>query len=253
MSNEVNALEFAEEGQSSVGIFELPTGYLDDEGKLHKKVSLHEMTGVEEDILASKKTKIDHKLNKIIANCIDSIGDISEKEEIKVIVRKLLLTDRLWLLVRIRILSLGELFSVQAMCPSCEKTSVQSVSLENFKVTGIPDPYKKSWNIKLPKSKKECTIKVMTGEDEVDSEKYSDQDTATAVLLSRIIKLNDSVPTLENLKKLPLADRQYIRKFMKDNDGNIDNMMEMTCPHCQHDFSYEVEIGSSDFFFPSAM
>ena len=250
MSEEISAQDLAEEGRTSVGVFVLPTGYLDSTGNLHREIELREMTGVEEDILSSKKTKVEHKLNKIMWNCVERIGSVVDKEQIREAIQSLIGTDRLWLLVRLRILSLGELFTVNISCPKCEKTSTQTVSLEDFKVTGSPDPMQREWAIDLPKSKKKCIARVLTGNDE-GKDDFADQDAGTAVLLQRIVSINGKKPDLKMVKSLPLSDRQIFRNFIKKYEGDIDNSMEIICPHCQAEFSYDVEIGSTNFFFPS--
>jgi hypothetical protein len=257
MSNQLEMLDMVEEGQSGVCTVELPTGFLDADGKLYKTVHLKEMTGVEEDILASKKMNVTHKISKIIENCVTQIGPYKQSEAgWTQKISELVTTDRLFILIRIRILSLGSTLNFRFECPNedCKKTSPQSVLLEDFKISGLRDPMLREWSGVLPRSKKTFECKVQTGgDDERQSTLLNAEDSFSQVFLMRLSKLGDAAPTLKDIKSLSTFDRQFLRSQLKNNEGEIDNTVEISCPHCETEVKHEMDIGTPDFFFPSEM
>jgi hypothetical protein len=257
MSSQLEMLDMVEEGQSGVCVVELPTGFLDIDGNLHKTVHLKEMTGVEEDILASKRINVTHKISKIIENCVTQIGPYKQGEAgWAQKISELVTTDRLFILIRIRILSLGSILNFKFECPNedCKKISPQSVFLEDFKISGLRDPMIRKWSGVLPRSKKTFECKVQTGgDDEKQSSLLNSEDSFSQVFLMRLSKLNGVEPKLEDIKSLSTYDRQFLRAQLKNNEGEIDNTVEISCPHCETEVKHEMDIGTPDFFFPSEM
>lgn len=248
----------ADTAKSSVGEYELPTGYLDQDGILHTSVMVREITGEEEDILASRKMPMYVRMNRVIENCVLSIG--THKNGIPAwskVIKDLTVTDRLFLLIKIRIVTLGELFSFKAQCPNegCGKYSSQTTSLEEFNIKGLKDPMIRSWKGKLPKSGFTYTSRIQTGADEEKLAKVSgSEDLLSLAMLARLIELNGESPVqLPMVKKLSSMDRQFLRSDFEVHEGEIDNSVQITCPYCGAEFSDEVSIASPSFFSLSAI
>jgi hypothetical protein len=220
---------------------------------LHKEALLQEMTGREEDILSSPKMSAVQKTGQILENCVQSLGTYDHKsEKFKHYVKSLCLNDRLFLLIQIRIISLGKLFDFKITCPHCNKPSNQTVSLEDFKVEGLKDPMMQTWSGVLPKSKKTYKCRIQDGYEEEKQEKNSknENDILSLLIMSRLKELDGKPCTLDTVKKLPMMDRNYLRNEMKKSEGSIDNEVEIACPHCKEEFKTEIDIGSPSFFFP---
>lgn len=251
---ELGMLDMVDGGKSSFSKVTLPTGLLDEEGKLHTDVLLTEMTGCEEDILSSSRMTAVQKTSAILENCTMQIGSIDKSDnKFKHYLKSLCLNDRLFLLIQIRIVSLGKMFDFKITCPLCTKSSNQTVNLDDFKVDGLTDPTKQEWSGILPRSKKKYKCHVQTGYEEEKQEKlkYNDEDLLSLIIMSRLKELDGKEVTLAEVKKLSAMDRKHIRAEMKKAEGSIDNEVEMTCPHCKHEFKSEIDIGSANFFFPS--
>ena len=133
-----------DDAKSSIAEFELPCGYLHTD-KVLDIVELRELTGVEEDILASRKISNDSKLNKVLVNCINILRDkessivIKDKAKLSEIVPKMATGDRLFLLIRLRQVSLGDNFEFQTICPECKKKQNFIVNLNDLKVLKLPE------------------------------------------------------------------------------------------------------------------
>jgi hypothetical protein len=233
----------------------LPTGLLDDDGDLHTEVVFREMGGYEEDILTSR-LPVGKKMNQILENCIQRIGTIDHKHESwGRYVRSLVTTDRLFILIRIRILSLGNLLRFRTTCPDCGKSFTPAVNLEDFHVIGMKRPKDRVWSGEFPRCKLPYKAKVQTGWDEekTENKKFDQKDLASMVLLQRLVEVDGKKPTLELVKSLSLIDRRHLRSELENSEGEIDNKVEMVCPNveCGAEFDSEIEIGNADFFFPS--
>ena len=243
------------EVRPTLGSATLPTGLLDDNGELHTEAVFREMGGHEEDLLPSRMPT-GKKMNQLIENCLVRIGGIDNKHESwGRYVRSLVSADRLFLLVRIRMLSLGKLLRFRTTCPDCGKTFTPAVDLEDFIVKGMENPKERIWAGEFPRSKLSYKAKVTTGWDEekMEGKKIPEKDSFSYVLLSRLVEIDGKKPTMEMVKSLSLIDRRHLRSDLASREGEIDNKVEMLCPNpdCGAEFDSEIEIGSADFFFPS--
>ena len=128
-------------GAISQGTVELPCGYVDDEGKVHDQAMLRELTGAEEDILATPKMSGSEKMTRIIGNCLIKLGDIDKPG--KEIARKLTIGDRAVLLLAMRSVSLGAVYPFRVKCPSCGAGFHTGVRLEEAPVPRA-DPAQRS-------------------------------------------------------------------------------------------------------------
>lgn len=243
---------------SSKSSCELPTGYLDEDGGLHKTAFLKEITGEEEDILTSKKMPVHLRFQKILENCVTQIGPFKQTDKNWTkIIKSLVSTDRTFLVIEIRKVSLGSGFAFKVKCPEedCGVIASQTVSLSDFKFMGMKDPTQRVWKGTLPKSKLSYTARVQTG---VEEEKVSrlgpeqQKDLMSLAMMARIIELGGKQPvTLDMLKRLGLQDRQHLRDDFKAHEGDIDDDVEVPCPSCGVEFKTSIEIGHPSFFFPS--
>ena len=252
----VDKQPMSDEAKPSLDGYQLPTGYLDPEGNLHKDVWVREMTGEEEDILTARKVPVHQRMARILERCTIQVGPYKQDHaNWSNIVKALTVSDRLFLMLRIRIVSLGHLFSFKVTCTdaTCGKLSSQSVSLEDFKIDGMPDPANRVWEGELPKAKVKYKMKVQTGADEQRVAGLANsQNAMTTAMAARLVELNGKAPTPEQIKKLSAMDMNFLRDDMKKHEGNIDSDVDVECPHRGNQFKTEIEIGSANFFFPSA-
>lgn len=228
---------------------DLPTGLLDENGEIHKTCLIREMTGNEEDLIASKSILV--ALQAILEGCVVSIGNITQKHpKWKEHIGKLCYADRFFLVIRIRAASLGRDFSFMTRCPHCAKTSNQTVDLYDFKIEGLKDPINREWEGKLP-SGKPYKAKISTYEDEQKAQRENVDDLLTRELYMRMVSIDSKPVSVNTLKNLSLKDRRYLRADVRAHEGVIDDTVEMVCPHCKGEFRGEIRIADSNFFFPS--
>lgn len=236
---------------------ELPCGYLDSEGKVHSSFIVGEMTGEEEDLLAGQGNVLS-RLNKVILNCLDQLGELVERPKISQAVGKLTAVDRMYLLIAIRRASLGNEFNMEFTCSSCGHKSKASLNLAGLEVTKMEDPTIRSFESNLV-SGKVVHWKVMDGRDEdwLQTMQKKGRDILTMAMLARVTKIDDKEVDRSNvqraseiLKRLTLRERNEIRSLFRGKEGSIDTQVEYECPACSAESNYDLDVGQPSFFFP---
>lgn len=243
----------------------LPCGYLDDKGVVHRDYVVKEMTGEEEDIFAAKGPWVP-RFNRIIANCLESLGSLEKKSFFKAAC-SLTSTDKYLLLIQIRRASIGDFYDVKVECknklPSgtvCGNVINASLNLAKLKVTGMKNPENRKFDDTL-KDGRVVKWHVMgpSDEDFIVKNRKNGEDLLTNALLARIDAIDDFIIDREGklfkakkfLKGLSLRTRQEIRKLFRGKEGEIDTTVEFYCPECGYIWKSELEVASREFFFPS--
>ena len=242
-----------EHPKPSVDGYELPCGYLDGEGNLHTFAVVNEMTGEEEEILGSRNMPVTKKINKILGRLVESIGDINGMN-VERVIPDLTQGDRVFLLLAIRRATLGDEMPFETKCPSCEASNRLTVDLSELETKKMPDPRVRTYDVTLPKSQKKVRMKVLVGrgEDAISKASSRGKDLITTAIFCRVEAIDDQPPTMKDLKKLSLADRNFLRNAWEDHEGGVETDIEVECPACYHDYTTELDISQQGFFNPSA-
>lgn len=245
-----------EEAKSAVDIFELPCGYVDGAGRLHTSVEVREMTGEEEEILAARNAPPLKKFNKVIARCVAGIGDI-HGPALEGVVPELLQGDRMYLMFAIRRVSLGDDMPFEVKCSNeeCGQINRVTVSLAELTIRKMPDPTKRVYETTLPKSKKIVRMFPLNsrGEEAISKASTAKKDIISTAIWARIDSFDGKPCTIEDIKKLALADRNHLKDFWQDFEGGVDTEVDVQCDSCEQEFKTEVQVGSEGFFNPLAI
>jgi len=239
--------------KSSVDAFELPCGYLDADGNLHTSISVREMTGEEEEILAARNMPSSKKINRILARCTESIGPINGNM-VEQVIPELTQGDRIYLLIAIRRASLGDEMPFATKCSSCEQEARFVLDLADLEVKNMPDPTIRTYELTLPKTEKKVVMKVLTGRGEEAISKASTRgkDIITTAIFARVDSIDGKPATIADLKSLPLVDRNFLRDAWEDHEGGVDTEVQLDCPNCGNEYDTELDISQQGFFNPSA-
>lgn len=242
-----------EYAKSSVDAFELPCGHLDSDGNLHTSVMVREMTGEDEEVLAARNMPTSKKLNKILSRCTESIGSF-RGPPINNIVLDLTQGDRIYLLMAIRRASLGNDMPFQTSCPKCKEEARFILDLGDLETKKPKDPKVRVYPLTLPKTGKKVQMRVLTGRGEEAISKAATKgvDIISTAILARMDSINDKPATIDDLKELPLADRNFLKDSWEDYEGGIDTEIQVDCPSCGHAYETELDISQQGFFNPSA-
>jgi hypothetical protein len=238
--------------KSSLGVFDLPCGLLQPDGTLVKSVKVREITGVEEDMLASKKTAPTKKMGELLAGCTLAVGDVIDPPEVRKAVSQLLVGDRVFLLLAIRRVSLGDIYPFKEKCPECGVITLYDIDLSTLEVKSMPDPAKRSYETVTDKGTKVRWHPMDGLGEERLSVLQTEQDKVTLSLLVRIDMINDQPPSVGMIKRMGMRERTAIRDAFQEAEGGVDTSLDFTCVKCEHEFKGEMDIGQQGFFFPSA-
>jgi len=242
--------------KGSNGVFELPCGYLDPHTQeLFTEVQIREITGNEEDMLASQQIPSAQKISQLLSGCVTRIGTVTDKGLIAGMVQNLTVGDRVFLIFSIRRVTLGDELPVREKCPECGVKTLFMVDLaEDLSPKPMPDPRKRVFDVTLP-SGMEARFRVSTGQDETNLAKLvrrqkHKSDSLSQAILMRLEMLGDEKPTLKMVKSLGMRDRNFLREQFQEVEGGVDTTLELECPACGNEWEKDLDLSAANFFFP---
>ncbi len=239
-------------------------GYKDPEtGEMHNTFTYREMDGRDEEAIQKGDVKSNGSkvTNLIVERCVSEIGGITKKDlgvkKWGEFIRNLLQGDLIYMMVKVRKVSKGNIISFTHKCPNCQTKLVTEMGIDELPVTPFPGyteipfslpgrGYRDNHNV----YHKEGVLHLMRG---VDSEVVTpllmkNKAAATTMMLARTIQFDDGTPIfLENIKGMSLKDRDYLSNLHVENTFGVDvSLDEVYCTSCGHDLSGERF--TSDFF-----
>ena len=242
--------------------FDFPRGYLleDTEGvHVLNKAQMREMTGYEEDILADDKSSITQRMHDVVGNCLISLSDekghsIVDPNVLKTIPLNLLMSDIVVATFRLREVTVGSEYRQKVACPNCidddDKPNAWTaiLNLSDFKSIPASGDLTKAVREFETKRGNKITWEMLSGAGELAYENMKkSKERATAVLMARIRTINGQPATKDAVKRLPMLERQEIRKEF-DVEGGIETSFDSVCKRCKQEFKTELEMGGSSFF-----
>ena len=194
--------------------FELPSG---------TELELREMTGAEEELLTNQRLiRSGEAINQVLRNCFVRLGEKTDPDLAEVM--NLLSGDRLFALVRLRQISLGDEVELELSCPNsaCRMSNFVTINLEDLKVT----PYGEE---KRLASLREPNI--------------------SSAMLIRILDIDGKAPSKKSLAEMSMRDRNALRQEMSRVDAGIDTSVETECDGCGTKIRTRLEAEPA-FLFP---
>ncbi|HEY1178389.1 MAG TPA: hypothetical protein VGF17_19715 [Phytomonospora sp.] len=250
---------------------ELPVGYLDADGRLHKTARLRKMTGHEEALLADRKLRANggKLVTELLNGCLRGLGEITQVN--RQIVGELTSPDRNFLLLELRKLTFGTELEASYTCPSCKETTLSLEDLDSFPVRtcdtpgapeivvlledGFEDRAKDAWydllRFRIPIGQDEERISMIARENATKG---------TNALLARCLvgvscdgedmpdNRREALGT-KILSDLTMGDRARIEKAFRDEMPGLDLTREIDCQTCGRPMRTSLDLTS--FFTPS--
>lgn len=239
--------------KTTVGEFNLPCGYVNEEtGELYTKVVISELGGEDEDIFFSNMQSASI-VNNVLFNRVESIGPITNKDQIKQIVPQLTIGDRVFLMIALRRVSEGDIFMWESKCPTCGDKSMHRFDLKDLEIEKMPEPKKRIYDYELPRMKQTARWAVMNGLMESKRDKLRKKhhkDKATLPIFLRLLSLDDKPVSMDIVKSLPMHDRNRLRHQFDKFEGGVETDIDLECPSCGVEFKDELNIADKNFFFP---
>lgn len=241
--------------------FKLPGGYVDENGDIHRDVELIPMTGKEEELLAQNRGQGSASLVTIVlGRCLRRLGSIAPVPGD--VLRRLLIADRQYLLLRLREVTFGDRVQATVSCPwpDCGKPvdihfSTRHIPIEESVDKGPLYQMELSTEAAFRDENntyyREITFRLPNGGDQeaVSPILRENEALALSMLLERCVRgigpFED--PGKERVERLSPAARMEIEKRMADTAPHVELDMGANCPECGRDFTVPFDL--HDFFF----
>ncbi len=234
---------------------ELPGGYWDTDGQLHREFELAALNGRdEEELAAATAAQSATVVTEVLSRCVRRIGDISPVSP--EVARQLLVADRHYLLLGLRQATFGDRVTANLFCPwpDCgERVSV------DFSIADVPVEQARHraplHTVTLPACEDgppiDVTFRLPNGADqeEVSGSLASNEAAALTLLLSRCIKRigPHESPDEHRIAALSAAERSEIEQRMEELAPKVSQAMDTTCAECGRPFTAPFDIHR--FFF----
>jgi len=205
------------------------------------------MTGAEEELLTNQRLiRTGDAVNQVLANCALRIG---ENEEISPkVVMDMLSGDRLFTLVKLRQVSLGDEVELDLVCPSaaCRAKNRAVVNIDDLPVT--PYGEEREFAFTLPASGSKVRFVYLDGHKEKRLAQMEEPSISAAMMI-RILDIDGSAPSKKALNEMSMRDRSALRQEMLRVDAGIDTSIESDCDSCGTRIRTRLEAEPS-FLFP---
>lgn len=211
------------------------------------EIELREMTGAEEELLTNQRLiRSGDAVNQVLANCIVRMGENEEVSTKDVL--DMLSGDRLFVLVRLRQVSLGDEVELDPVCPNtaCRAKNHILVDLNDLPVT--PYGEEREFVFTLPGSGGKVRFVHLDGHKEKRLAQISEPNISSAMMI-RILEIDDAAPSKKTLAEMSMRDRAALRAEMLRVDAGIDTNVECDCESCGARIRTKLEAEPS-FLFP---
>ena len=219
-------------------VFELPSG---------GEIELREMTGAEEELLTNQRLiRTGDAVNQVLRNCMVRLGE-NEEPSIEDVL-DLLSGDRLFVLVKLRQVSLGDEVALELSCtsPACGAVSPVVIDVETLETT--PYGKEREFSFVLPGSGRTVRFGYLDGHKEKRLAALKEPSISSAMLI-RIIDVDGAAPSKKLMNKMSLRDRSALRQEMVRVDAGIDTTVEVDCESCGTRIRTRLE-AEPGFLFP---
>lgn len=238
----------------------LTTVYLPSKGKLNPENEAY-AGPIEIDMMGTKEEKMifGSSSNDGISRMLQSI---IKTEGIKV--DDMVEQDRMFLLVKERIHTYGDIYHIKSKCPDCGATHEYTISLDDIEVKELPDDMTDTVTGILPLSKVEVTIKSLKTSDrnkinryiKAKVEKLHQSESDLRYDLQRekaIVSINGEAPKVGEahklLNSLKAKDVAYLDYLRNKYDFGYQDSVTVECKSCGKMFDADFEM-TSEFFRP---
>lgn len=229
--------------------------YNGTDGPVDGKLEIREMTGNEEQILATSRfTRRGEAVDMIFNSCIRG-GYRSEN---------LLSIDRKFLLFYLRGISYTENYEVEITCPNCQTKFPYNIDLNTLNVEFCPDNFSNtSMKGVLPVSKFPYNYRLARGIDEKSIQdhrarksKFNNNNAlddsliyTLSVLIEDINGITDKLAIQQLLKSMRTQDLTELRNQINDPPFGVETEIDIECTSCLEKFDIDLPI-DTNFFFP---
>ena len=241
--------------------FELPVGYIDDDGRVHRTATLRKMRGHEEALLADRKLRKNggKLVTELLASCLKQLGDL--KPVTRQVVSQLTSADRNYLLLELRKITFGEELAANYTCPVCGEINHVLENLEELPVSRVNGSGPPEIVVELEDGYEDkggefyttMVFRLPTGADEEKTADIVKDNPSRGMnaLLTRCLQSLDDIPSNRRealgtklMSDLTMGDRARIEKAFRQDTPGVNLTREVECESCGHRFQTSLDLTS---------
>jgi hypothetical protein len=244
--------------------FELPVGYVDEDGRLHRTAALRKMTGHEEAILADRKMRHNGGVlvTELLTNCLRQLGEITPLN--RKVISQLTSPDRNYLLLELRKITFGRELEATYVCPVCGETTRAVQNLDDLPVRRLNGEgahleivveLEDGWEDKDGTLYTTMVFRLPTGADEekiAGAIKDNPSRGMNALLTRCLMTLGDMSSSRREalgtkvISDLTMGDRARIERAFRQEVPGVDLTQEVECDTCGR--AFETTLDLTGFF-----
>ena len=239
--------------------FELPVGYTDEDGQVHRIASLRKMTGHEEALLADRKLRQNaaRLVTQLLAACVKRIGEIAPVP--RNVISELTSPDRNFLLLQLRRITFGDAIEATYVCPSCGESTRITHDLDEVPVRRLNGEGHRDVVVELADGWESpggdyytsMVFRLPTGVDEERISPLTRENASIGMnaLLTRCLVALGDMPNdrrealgTKVLTDLTMGDRAAIDRAFRQDMPGLDLTRSVVCDTCGRTFRTTIDL-----------
>lgn len=225
----------------------LPAGYVDETGRVHVDVQLTPLTGdVEYQLASASAVSVPEFVTTLLARTVTRIGSLNQID--RSLMRELLVDDRDFLMLQLRLMTFGKELRCVVRCPdeACARLMDVTLDLDQFEFEHkrITQRYF-TIETSAGNEPRQIEFRLPIGADQEACAELSQRDPAKALteLLARCITRIGSCQSIDAaaVSELGAAISEIDRK-MAELVSPLDIEIDATCPECGKHFSSALDV-----------
>lgn len=245
---------------NQTGPLKLPNGLIID-GEWIRYVEMRELTGEENDMVANKQyARNGQTIRKILESCTLGMGvgedriTLVKPGDINKAYDKLPLADGVYLISRLRALSLGEEFSFSIPCPSCKANGRYTVLLNEQPCTFRDEPPEDEYSASIDGHL--IKFRALNMSDNQKMARIGRENGDQEMTMRMFMQINSvdgvKVHSTKTIEKWPGRVFNAMLAEIRGIEFGMDVDVENVCGACSVPFTVRMPIGNADFFFPNS-
>jgi hypothetical protein len=241
---------------------DLPVGYTDEDGRVHRTAVLRKMTGHEEALLGDRKLRHNggKLVTELLSSCMRRLGELQPVPQS--IVSQLTSADRNYLLLELRKITFGDELETSYVCPACGETTAMLQDLSELPVRRLNGDGSTQVVVELEDGYEDrggdevytrvvFRLPIGSDEEKIAGNGRENPSLGLNSLLTRcLVAVGDMPPTRREalgtklMTDLTMSDRARIERAFRQEAPGVDLTRDVECGSCSRRFQATLDLSS---------